>query len=86
MVNRANRMFITPIKGGEGRFGIWQRTGRGSYESFRGAQMKWTLEPQPKRRASTYDLKGDLQKQVQVYWPGEIEQQLREELARAGFR
>jgi hypothetical protein len=86
MVNRASRMFITPIKGAEGRFGIWQRTGPGSYESFRGAQMKWFLEPQPKRRASTYDLKGDLQKQVQVYWPGEIEKWLKEELARAGFR
>lgn len=86
MVNRANRMFITPIKGAEGRMGIWERTGSGAYESFRGARMKWTLEPQTKRRGSTYDLRGDLQRQVQVYWPGDIQRQLKAELARAGFR
>jgi hypothetical protein len=86
LVNRANRMFIIPLKGANGRFGIFERTDSGTYESFRGTRMKWTLEPNPKRRASTYDLKGDLQKQVRVYWPGEIERYARAELARAGFR
>jgi hypothetical protein len=89
LVNRANRMFITPIKGAEGRFGIFERTGkpgRGRYGSYQGTKLRFTLEPQPKPRASTYDLKGDLQKQVRIYWPGDIERELKAELARAGFR
>jgi hypothetical protein len=86
MVNRANRIFIIPIKGGPGRYGIFERTGPGEYKSFKGTKLKWILEPNPKRRASTYDLKGDLQEQVRIYWPGEIERYARAELARAGFR
>lgn len=89
MVNRANRMFIIPIKGAEGRMGIFERTGkpgRGRYGEWVGTRMKFTLEPEPKQRRSTYDLLGDLQRSAQRVWPGEIQKWLREELARAGFR
>ena len=88
LVNRANRMFIIPIKGPEGRMGIFQRTskpGRGRYGSFEGTSMKFTLEPTPKPRASTYDLTGDLQRSTQGVWPEEIRRRLVAELARAGF-
>ena len=88
LVNRANRMFIIPIKGEPGRMGIFQRTGkpgRGKYGSFDGASMKFTLEPMPKPRASTYDLTGDLQRSAQRVWPGEIRSRLMVELARAGL-
>ena len=88
LVNRTNRMFIIPIKGAEGRMGIFQRTskpGRGRYGSFEGTSMKFTLEPDPKPRASTYDLTGDLQRSTQRLWPEEIRPRLLAELARAGF-
>lgn len=84
-----SRFFIVPIKGAAGRMGIFERTGkpgRGRYGSFQGAVMRFTLEPQPKVRSSTYDLKGDLQRSTGRVWPGEIRQQLMAELARAGFR
>ena len=84
----AGRFFIIPIKGPAGRMGIFERTGkpgRGRYGSFDGTSMKFTLEPDPKPRASTYDLTGDLQRSTQRLWPGEIRQRLRAELARAGF-
>jgi hypothetical protein len=88
LVNRTNRMFIIPIKGAEGRMGIFQRTskpGRGRYGSFDGTSMKFTLEPDPKPRASTYDLTGSLQRSVQQVWPELIKDQLEDELKRAGF-
>jgi len=88
LVNRANRMFIIPIKGAEGRMGIFQRTSkpdRGEYGSWAGTSMKFTLEPTPKPRASAYDLTGDLQRSTQRLWPEEIRQRLVAELARAGF-
>lgn len=80
------RFFVIPIKGPAGRMGLFERTARGRYGSLRGAQMRFTLEPQPARRHSTYDLTGDLQRSARVVWPGEIATQLRAELARAGFR
>jgi hypothetical protein len=89
MVNRANRMFIIPIKGAEGRMGIFERTGkpgRGRYGEWVGTRMKFTLEPEPKPRRSTYDLTGNLQRSTQRVWPGEIQKWLRAELARAGCR
>jgi hypothetical protein len=85
----AGRFFIIPIKGPAGRMGIFERTGkpgRGRYGSFQGTAMRFTLEPQPKLRRSTYDLKGDLQRSTGRVWPGEIRQQLMAELQRAGFR
>ena len=84
----AGRFFIIPIKGAAGRMGIFERTGkpgRGRYGSFQGTTMRFTLEPQPKARASTYDLTGDLQRSTQRLWPEEIRRRLRKELARAGF-
>jgi len=86
MVNRANRMFIIPIKGAAGRYGIYERTGPGKYKKFQGTSLKWILEPNPKRRASTYNLTGDLQRSTERTWPGQIERYLKAELARAGFR
>ena len=90
MYNRgAGRFFIIPIRGTAGRMGIFERTGkpgRGRYGSFVGATMRFTLEPSPKPRASTYDLTGDLQKSVKQLWPGIFERELRAELQRAGFR
>jgi hypothetical protein len=89
LVNRANRMFIIPIKGPKGRMGIFERTGkpgRGKYGEWGGTSMKFTLEPTPKARASTYDLTGNLQRSTQVVWPGLIRTQLEAELRRAGFR
>ena len=83
------RFFIIPIKGAPGRMGIFERTGkpgRGTYGSFRGTTMRFTLEPTPQPRRSTYDLTGDLQRSTQRVWPGEIRQQLMAELARSGFR
>jgi hypothetical protein len=88
LVNRANRMFLIPIKGEEGRMGIFQRTGkpgRGRYGSFVGTSMRFTLEPTPKPRASTYDLTGDLQRSIERAWPGQIRSGLEAELRRAGF-
>jgi hypothetical protein len=84
--NAGSRFFIIPIKGTPGRMGVFERTSRGRYGSLRGAQMRFTLEPNPKPRTSTYDLTGDLQRSTQKAWPGEITAQLRAELARAGFR
>jgi hypothetical protein len=80
------RFFVIPIKGPAGRMGVFERTSRGRYGTLRGAQMRFTLEPNPKPRRSTYDLTGDLQRSAQVVWPGEIQKWLRAELARAGFR
>jgi hypothetical protein len=80
------RFFVIPIKGPAGRMGLFERTSKGRYGTLRGAQMRFTLEPNPKPRRSTYDLTGDLQRSAQVVWPGEITAQLRAELARAGFR
>lgn len=88
LVNRANRMFIIPIKGPEGRMGIFERTGkpgRGQYGKWEGTSLKFTLEPNPKPRASTYDLTGNLQRSAQQVWPGLIKRKLEAELARAGF-
>jgi hypothetical protein len=88
LVNRANRMFIIPIKGPSGRMGIFERTGkpgRGQYGEWKGTSMKFTLEPNPKPRASTYDLTGNLQRSVQQVWPDLIGSKLRAELQRAGF-
>lgn len=85
----SGRFFIIPIKGAPGRKGIFERTGkpgRGRYGSLRGVTMRFTLEPNPKRRGSTYDLRGDLQRSTARVWPGEIRQQLLAELTRAGFR
>ena len=85
---QGSRFFIIPIKGAAGRMGIYERTGkpgRGRYGSFQGATMRFTLEPQPKLRNSTYDLRGDLQRSTARVWPGEIRQQLQAELRRAGF-
>ena len=85
----AGRFFVIPIKGAAGRMGIFERTGkpgRGRYGSFQGTTMRFTLEPNPKPRASTYDLTGDLQRSTQVVWPGLIKTQLEAELRRAGFR
>ncbi len=85
----AGRFFIIPIKGASGRMGIFERTGkpgRGRFGSFRGTTMRFTLEPAPKPRASTYDLTGDLQRSAQVVWPGLIRSELESELRRAGFR
>lgn len=85
----AGRFFIVPIKGPAGRMGIFERTGkpgRGRYGSFQGTTMRFTLEPTPKPRRSTYDLTGDLRRSVGRHWPGEIRGQLQEELRRAGFR
>lgn len=84
-----SRFFILPIKGAAGRMGVFERTGkpgRGRFGSSVGITMRFTLEPSPKSRASTYDLRGDLQASTKRYWPGEITTQLRAELARAGFR
>jgi len=84
----AGRFFIIPIKGAPGRMGIFERTGkpgRGRYGSFQGTTMRFTLEPNPKPRASTYDLRGDLQRSTQRVWPGEIRTQLMAELKRAGL-
>lgn len=84
-----SRFFIIPIKGPAGRMGVFERTsrsGRGRYGSFAGTTMRFTLEPNPTQRRSTYDLRGDLQASTQRYWPGEITAQLRAELARVGFR
>jgi hypothetical protein len=67
------RFFVIPIKGPAGRMGLFERTSRGRYGSLRGAQMRFTLEPNPKPRRSTYDLTGDLQRSAQVVWPGEIQ-------------
>lgn len=75
------RFFVVPLKKGQGRLGLFERTGRGR----RNATPRFTLEPTPKPRASTYDLKGDLNRSVQRYWPGEIREQLQAELRRAGF-
>jgi hypothetical protein len=89
LVNRANRMFIVPIKGPEGRMGIFERTskpGRGQYGKWKGTTLKFTLEPNPKPRASTYDLTGNLQRSAQVVWPGLIRAKLEWELKQAGFR
>ena len=83
------RFFMIPIKGATGRMGVFERTGkpgRGRYGSFQGTTMRFTLEPTPKPRSSTYDLQGDLRRSVEVVWPGEIRQQLQAELKRAGFR
>jgi hypothetical protein len=88
LVNRANRMFVVPIRGPEGRMGIFERTGkagRGRYGEWVGATMRFTLEPNPKPRASTYDLRGDLQRSAEQFWPGEIRKQLLFELNRAGL-
>lgn len=89
MYNRgAGRFFIIPIRGAAGRMGIFERTGkpgRGRYGSFVGTTMRFTLEPQPKTRASTYDLTGDLQRSVTQHWPGAFRRELQAELARAGF-
>jgi hypothetical protein len=88
VVNRSNRMFLRPIKGAEGRMGIFERTsrpGKGAYGKWEGTTMRFTLEPNPKPRASTYDLRGDLQRSTQRVWPGEIRTQLMAELRRAGF-
>lgn len=88
LVNRANRMFIVPIRGPKGRMGIFERNskpGRGRYGSFDGTALKFTLEPNPKPRASTYDLTGNLQRSAQRVWPGLIRAGLMAELARAGF-
>jgi hypothetical protein len=85
----AGRFFIIPIKGAAGRMGIFERTGkpgRGRYGSFQGTTMRFTLEPNPKPRASTYDLTGALQRSTQVAWPGLIRTQLEAELMRAGFK
>jgi len=84
-----SRFFIIPIKGLSGRMGIFERTGkpgRGRFGSFQGTRMRFTLEPQPKLRSSTYDLTGDLQRSTERVWPGQIERYLKAELARAGFR
>ena len=84
-----SRFFVIPIKGPAGRMGVYERTGkpgRGAYGSWKGTTMRFTLEPQPKQRRSTYDLTGDLQASTQRYWPGQIRQQLRAGLAQAGFR
>lgn len=84
----AGRFFIIPIKGAAGRMGIFERTGkpgRGRYGSFRGTTMRFTLEPTPKPRASTYDLTGDLQRSTGKVWPGLIRAELEAELRRAGF-
>lgn len=84
-----SRFFIVPIKGPAGRMGVFERTGkpgRGAYGSWKGTTMRFTLEPQPTPRRSTYDLRGDLQASTQRYWPGEISAALRAELVRAGFR
>jgi hypothetical protein len=80
------RFFVIPIKGAAGRMGVFERTSKGRYGSLRGAQMRFTLEPNPKPRASTYDLVGDLQRSTQKVWPGEITAHLKAELARAGFK
>lgn len=83
------RFFIIPIKGAAGRMGVFERTGkpgRGRYGSFKGTTMRFTLEPQPKARSSTYDLTGDLQRSTGKVWPGLIRAQLESELRRAGFR
>jgi hypothetical protein len=88
LVNRANRMFIVPIKGPAGRMGIFERTskpGRGQYGKWEGTTLKFTLEPNPKPRASTYDLTGNLQRSTGKVWPGLIKDQLEAELRRAGF-
>jgi hypothetical protein len=79
------RFFVIPIKGADGRMGVFERTGRGRYGSLRGAQMRFTLEPTPTPRRSTYDLTGDLQRSTQRVWPDEIRKQLMAELARAGL-
>lgn len=90
MYNRGSgRFFIIPIRGASGRMGIFERTGkpgRGRYGSFVGTNMRFTLEPQPKRRAATYDLLGDLQASAALYWPGQIRAEIQSELRRAGFR
>ena len=84
----AGRFFIIPIKGAAGRMGIFERTGkpgRGRYGSFKGTTMRFTLEPTPKPRSSTYDLTGDLQRSTGKVWPGLIRARLEAELMRAGF-
>ena len=84
----AGRFFIIPIKGAVGRMGVFERTGkpgRGRYGGFQGATMRFTLEPTPKPRASTYDLTGDLQRSTERAWPGQIRSGLEAELRRAGF-
>jgi hypothetical protein len=88
LVNRANRMFIVPIKGPEGRMGIFERTskpGRGKYGKWEGTVLRFALDPNPKPRASTYDLTGNLQRSTGKVWPGLIRSQLESELRRAGF-
>jgi hypothetical protein len=83
-----SRVFITPIKGVDGRMGVFERTGkrgRGRYGSYQGTRMLFTLEPNPKPRQSTYDLTGDLRRSVERYWPGEITRRLQDQLARAGL-
>jgi len=81
-----SRFFIIPIKGVNGRMGVFERTGRagrGAYGSFEGTKMRFTLEPNPKTRTSTYDITGHMAKTVGRLWPGEIRQQLLAELRRA---
>lgn len=89
MVNKANRMFIIPIKGAEGRMGIFQRLGRrgvGTFGKLDGAVMRFTLEPEPKQRRATYDIKRDMSTTLGQQWPKEIQASLAAELRRAGFR
>lgn len=84
----AGRFFIIPIKGAAGRMGVFERTGkpgRGRYGGLQGVTMRFTLEPTPKPRASTYDLTGDLQRSTERAWPGQIRSGLEAELRRAGF-
>jgi hypothetical protein len=72
--------FALPLRTGD-RIGIFQRTGRGR----RTTTLRLILDPTPKPRASTYDLRGDLNRSVQRVWPGEIRKALEAELRRAGF-
>lgn len=81
--------FVAPVRRGSTKMAVFQRkSGFIGRTSTIDSSMRrlFTIDPNPKQRASTYDLKGDLQRSVRRVWPGEISKALRAELARAGFR
>lgn len=81
--------FVAPVRRGSSTMAVFQRkTGFIGRTSTLDSSIRrlFTIDPNPRPRASTYDLKGDLQRSVRRVWPGEIRDALLAELARAGFR
>jgi hypothetical protein len=85
----ADGYFVAPVRRGSSTMAVFQRKtgfiGRTSTLDS-GIRRMFTLDPSPKARGSTYDIKGDLNRSIERVWPGKIRQLLMEELARAGFR